>query len=31
LFTRLGLMEIAFSPNDALTGGRSIWLVRKAV
>lgn len=29
LFARLGLMEIAFAPDDFTTGGRSVWLARK--
>jgi predicted TPR repeat methyltransferase len=30
LFAGLGLMEIAFAPDDHMTGGRSVWLARKA-
>lgn len=30
LFEELGLMEVAFSPGDHATGGRSVWLARKA-
>lgn len=30
LFADHGLIEIAFAPNDPHTGGRSVWLVRKA-
>jgi len=29
LFEELGLMEVAFAPDDAATRGRSVWLVRK--
>jgi predicted TPR repeat methyltransferase len=29
LFEELNLIEIAFSPDDEATGGRSVWLVRK--
>ncbi|MET0307172.1 MAG: class I SAM-dependent methyltransferase [Sphingomonas sp.] len=29
LFAELGLIEIAFAPDDFATGGRSIWLARK--
>lgn len=29
IFEEQGLMEVAFNPEDAHTGGRSIWLVRK--
>lgn len=29
LFADLGLEEIAFSPDDAITGGRTVWLVRR--
>jgi predicted TPR repeat methyltransferase len=29
LFAELGLLEMAFAPEDRLTGGRSVWLVRK--
>jgi len=29
LFAELGLIEMAFAPDDAATGGRSIWLARK--
>lgn len=30
LFAELGLIEIALSPDDEATGGRSVWLARKA-
>lgn len=30
LFEENGLLEVAFAPDDAATGGRSIWLVHKA-
>lgn len=30
LFAEFGLMEIAFTPDDFATGGRSVWLARKA-
>lgn len=30
LFAQLGLLEIAFTPEDPRTDGRSVWLVRKA-
>jgi 2-polyprenyl-3-methyl-5-hydroxy-6-metoxy-1,4-benzoquinol methylase len=29
VFGKVGLAEIAFTPNDVATGGRSIWLLRK--
>lgn len=29
LFAQLGLTEIAFAPDDHITGGRTVWLVRK--
>lgn len=29
LFDQFGLTEIAFSPEDPVAGGRSVWLVRK--
>ncbi|MES2987180.1 MAG: class I SAM-dependent methyltransferase [Pseudomonadota bacterium] len=29
LFEEFGLLEIAFSPDDAATGGRTVWLVRR--
>jgi cyclopropane fatty-acyl-phospholipid synthase-like methyltransferase len=29
LFDELGLLEVAYAPDDRLTGGRSVWLVRK--
>ena len=28
-FARAGLFEVAYKPEDAATGGRSVWLVRK--
>lgn len=28
-FARAGLLEIAFAPQDAATGGRSVWLARR--
>ncbi|UZK66152.1 class I SAM-dependent methyltransferase [Sphingomonas sp. M1-B02] len=29
IFEELGLLELGFAPDDAATGGRSVWLVRK--
>lgn len=30
LFAEHGLLEVAFAPEDVMTGGRSVWLARKA-